>query len=300
MTERESKRDSECDSEREAESRSRSQRTAGCMWRIITSPPADGAANMAIDEAILEAVLAGCAPPTLRFYTWNPPCISIGCFQRAQRSADLRRLPGMGFGFVRRPTGGRAVLHADELTYAIAAPLTSVGGTSVLDSYLSISRGLRAGLAAMGIPAEIAPRGGARPGASAACFDSASSYEIMAGGRKIVGSAQTRRGGLSEGALLQQGAIPFSMDFRALAEALALTAEEANDLPNRVATLGEYLGENGRGLAERFSKLVAAITEGLLTELMKEAQPGELSPAEIDAAASLAAKYRSDEWNLLR
>ncbi|HPU76421.1 MAG TPA: hypothetical protein PLG65_09690, partial [Bacillota bacterium] len=141
------------------------------VWRIINSPAADGATNMAIDESILEAVRQGQSPPTLRLYTWKPACLSIGRFQRVARSADWDALAGLGYGFIRRPTGGRAVLHDDELTYAVIANtaqlagtgantdtacgsgVTDMGsstGTGVLDTYLILSRGLAAGLARMG------------------------------------------------------------------------------------------------------------------------------------------------------
>ena len=83
-------------------------------WRIINSPAADGATNMAIDESILETVRQGQSPPTLRLYTWKPACLSIGRFQRAARSVDRDALASLGYDFVRRPTGGRAVLHDDN------------------------------------------------------------------------------------------------------------------------------------------------------------------------------------------
>ena len=99
------------------------------QWRIISSPAADGATNMAIDESILEAVRQEQSPPTLRLYTWKPACLSIGRFQRAARSVDFDALTSLGYDFVRRPTGGRAVLHDDELTYAVIASTTQLAGT---------------------------------------------------------------------------------------------------------------------------------------------------------------------------
>lgn len=325
---------------------------SSAAWRIINSPAADGATNMAIDEAILEAVRQGQSPPTLRLYSWQPACLSIGRFQRAARSADLDALATLGYGFVRRPTGGRAVLHDHELTYAVVAATSELacaregdgncncdcdsnsssssssarGGTStgVLDTYLTLSRGLAAGLARMGIPVELAPRDAGRahrgsrrdcdrdgdreldreldrePGrsASAACFDSPSSYELLAAGRKIVGSAQVRRGST----LLQHGSILISMDFAATEAVMGLSPGSGLELSSRVATAGEFIPGFPVDISpERLlTQLAKAIAAGLTSEVMRNARPGQLTQAELDLASELAVKYRSDEWNLSR
>lgn len=269
-------------------------------WRIIRSEPADGAWNMAVDEAILEAVLAGQAPPTLRFYTWQPYSLSLGYFQRAARSADRAELARRGWTLVRRPTGGRGVLHADELTYSIAAPASLFAqfeGSGVTQTYLAISKGLAEGLRIAGVPCDIAPERAHRDTtasarqASAACFDSPSSYELTAGGRKIVGSAQTRRGD----ALLQHGSIPMSMDHAAAAAVMALPAGAgAEMLARSVATVWEFVPDCTAG------RLADALLQGLAGQLMKKARPGTLSGAELAVAESLRHKYMSDEWNFMR
>jgi len=269
-------------------------------WRIIRSEPADGAWNMAVDEAILEAVIAGAAPPTLRLYTWQPWCLSLGYFQRAERSADRAELARRGWTLVRRPTGGRGVLHADELTYSIVAPTSLVAefeGSGVTQTYLAISRGLAEGLQLVGVPCEIAPERTYRQTtasarlASAACFDAPSSYELTAGGRKIVGSAQTRRGN----ALLQHGSIPMSMGHAAAAAVMALPANAgAEMLARSVATVREFAPDC------TVERLADALIEGLTRRLMKRARPGTLSGAELEVAESLRQKYLSDEWNLMR
>lgn len=317
------------------------------VWRIINSPAADGATNMAIDESILEAMRQGQSPPTLRLYTWKPACLSIGRFQRAARSADFDALATLGYDFVRRPTGGRAVLHDNELTYAViadAAALAGAGsgnrasvgsdssavstddseghssstGTGVLDTYLTLSRGLAAGLARMGIPVELAPRDAGRAhrggsagagsggrtdhkggtGGSAACFDSASAYELLAAGRKIVGSAQVRRGS----AFLQHGSIPISMDFAAAEAAMGLPPGSGLELSRLVATVGEFIpGFPVDISSERLLTQVAeAIAAGLTSEVMKTARPGQLDQSELELASELRAKYQSEGWNLSR
>jgi lipoate-protein ligase A len=323
-------------------------------WRIINSPAADGATNMAIDESILETVRQGQSPPTLRLYTWKPACLSIGRFQRAARSVDRDALASLGYDFVRRPTGGRAVLHDDELTYAVIANATELAGatsaragatygsgvsdadgsegessgigigtgtgtgtgTGVLDTYLALSRGLAAGLARMGIPAELAPRdagrahrgcgrggdgcsetgSGGRVGGSAACFDSPSAYELLAAGRKIVGSAQVRRGST----LLQHGSIPISMNFAVAEAAMGMPKGSGADLSRCVATVGEFIAGFPTEISseEVIAQLAEAIARGLMSEVMEAAQPGELTRVELDLASQLRAKYQSEDWNL--
>lgn len=120
-------------------------------WRLLKTGFADGATNMAIDEAILLAVAEGKAPPTLRFYGWEPPCLSIG-YSQSMGEVDVDRCRKAGIGLVRRPTGGRAILHADELTYSVVAPQTEprvAGG--VIESYRRLSLGLVAGLRALSL-----------------------------------------------------------------------------------------------------------------------------------------------------
>ena len=120
-------------------------------WRLIVTEPADGATNMAIDQAIAEAVAQGEVLPTLRFYSWHPACVSLGQSQSAAL-LDLNRCTALGWDIVRRATGGRTVLHIDELTYSIIAPENEPrvkGG--VLASYQRLSLGLQAGLEAAGL-----------------------------------------------------------------------------------------------------------------------------------------------------
>src|SRR6266568_985857 len=170
---------------------SRSSASTSDGWRLLLDKPASGAWNMAVDEVLLDGVATGTAPPTLRFYEWTPPCLSLGYFQP--------------FDVVRRPTGGRAILHDRELTYSIALPASVLGQDGgVLPSYYRLSLALQDGLRRLGVPATLAPESA---GSSAAhgpvCFDRPSAHAILLPGRKLVGSAQMRRGG----GLLQHGSI---------------------------------------------------------------------------------------------
>ncbi len=214
------------------------------MWRLIVDEPATGAENMAVDEAITQGIAAGLVAPTLRFYAWSPPCVSMGRNQAAS-GIDLGRCAARGYDVVRRPTGGRAILHTDEMTYSIvASPDNRLMQGYVLDSYLRISHGLVAGLRSLGIDAQEAPgTNRAGPDVSAACFEVPSAYEIVAGTRKILGSAQARR----STSVLQHGSLPLVGDLTRVVDCLAFEDEAEREalrasLKGHAATVEELLG----------------------------------------------------------
>ncbi|MBM4235394.1 MAG: lipoate--protein ligase family protein [Firmicutes bacterium] len=180
------------------------------QWRLIIDPPMTGRANMEKDLELMEEVAGGECPPILRLYRWNPPALSLGYFQDENEVADLEACRRAGIDLVRRPTGGRAVLHYDELTYSIIVPEVHpfIDQGSVLETYRSISRGLVTALNLMGITALLTPEREGQAGlAPGSCFDTPSAYEIQVQGKKVIGSAQLRRDGI----LLQHGAILFRL-----------------------------------------------------------------------------------------
>lgn len=262
-------------------------------WRLLLDPPADGATNMAIDTAILEAVGAGAAPPTLRLYGWAPVCLSIGALQPAERTLAAPGLPGRDW--VRRPTGGRAVLHDQELTYAVIAreddPFVEGG---IGPAYQRIAGALAGGLARIGVPdLAVAPSGRrGRRSSGPACYDAVSAYELTAGGRKLVGSAQVRR----LGAVLQHGSIVFSLDRRALAARLAVADREAlvAALADEATALDELLQPPptrealGAAIVAGFRDAVGTLTLAALT------------PTERGRLPDLIALYRSEGWSYRR
>lgn len=261
-------------------------------WRLLDTGHAEGAMNMAIDEAILLAVAGNRSPPTLRFYGWCPPCVSVGRAQSLEREIDLAACQRLGYTWVRRPTGGRAILHIDELTYSVAVPQSEerVAG-DIVTSYRRLSLGLVAGLRLVGC--DIA-QAGLRPDArqadkSAACFDVPSHYEVTAKNRKLVGSAQVRR----KGVVLQHGALPLSGDVSRVVDVLALPQVERTELraklQSRAITLEEALG-HGVGRSE----VVSAMSEGFGLALNLEWRPGQLSAEEWATAALLQAKYAGE------
>jgi len=279
-------------------------------WRMIAGFGLSGALNMALDEALLESVIAG-SGPVIRLYSWEPATLSLGVNQpvgEVEPGECARR----GFGLVRRLTGGRAVLHQHELTYSVIAKESDrrVSG-GVVESYRKISEALVDGLRELGAEVSLAPpdralhralvearRSGAEAGLAegshgAVCFDAASDYELTAGGRKLVGSAQARRGG----ALLQHGSILLDVDWDAWASVFAYRTEAgrlraAAKLPSRMTSLREQLGR--RVGIEEASEAVAAGFERVFQIALYH---GNLTEAESALASRLAdEKYGSDKW----
>jgi lipoate-protein ligase A len=258
-------------------------------WRLIVDDaPRSGAANMAADQAIAEACAAGASLPTVRFYRWAPPAVSLGRHQPlAEIDADA--VAARGYEVVRRPTGGRAILHIDEFTYSVAAPDSDprmAGG--VMDAYLRISNALMAGLRALGVAADKAP-GSVRVGkdVSAACFEAPSAYEITAGPRKLMGSAQSRRAGY----VLQHGSLPLVGDITRLIDVLNLDADAAaalrRGLAARACTLAEALGVADDDPLVAFASVCAAMRQGFEQSLNLQFKVSQLTPAELRRTAVL-------------
>src|ERR1700736_340121 len=135
--------------------------TSDAAWRLLLDPPAAGGWNMAVDEVLLDGVAEGSAPPTLRFYEWAPPCLSLGYFQPFE-VVDVDGCRSLGVDVVRRPTGGRAILHDRELTYSVALPASVLGSDGgVLPSYYRLRLALQEGLRRLGVPATLAPESAA-------------------------------------------------------------------------------------------------------------------------------------------
>jgi lipoate-protein ligase A len=154
------------------------------QWRLIDDFPAFGTRNMAVDEAILQSVTEGRALPTLRLYSWNPPCLSLGYGQKSS-DVDFERAAALGWQVVRRPTGGRAILHTDEMTYSLSLPVDDdLAAGTVIDSYRRISTALIAGLSRLGIQPGADRRTEPSARIGPVCFEIPSHYEITVEGRK--------------------------------------------------------------------------------------------------------------------
>lgn len=268
-------------------------------WRlIIEDEPRDGSTNMAIDESLLELHTQGETPPTVRFYRWEPPAVTIGYFQDAAATIDLEACRSAGVSLVRRITGGRALLHKMDLTYSIVAREDNpVVGGSLLDTYLKIGRALQAGLRILGVQAELAPGGKDREQSPAACFAVTSRHELTAAGKKLVGSAQYRR----HNGFLQHGSLPLQ-DESTLFFNLLLFPDPQNrktardNYKSRAVCLGEVVRRQ-----VTFEEIAEIFRRGITVAFGVELVPSRLSPLEEALAQQLKLKkYQRPEWNLFR
>ncbi|MBK6429392.1 MAG: biotin/lipoate A/B protein ligase family protein [Anaerolineae bacterium] len=263
-------------------------------WRLLSSAPLDGATNMALDEALAESAGAGESLPTLRFYQWAPPCLSLGRNQPLSE-VDLAACQRLGYDIVRRPTGGRSILHTDELTYSVTGPASEprlTGG--VLDAYLRLAEALELGLERMGLTVKKAP-GDTRTGAdvSAACFEVPSAYEITVNGRKLIGSAQSRR----QGWVLQHGSLPLTGDITRVVDGLAVASADEREalrltLGQRATTVEAELGK-----PIDIHAAMVALAGAFAEHLHLSFEPGELSAREQQRVERLLSeRYRHPAW----
>jgi len=212
------------------------------MWELIIDGAIDGKSNMAIDAALFEEVASSSTPRTIvRFYQWSRPTLSLGRNQKIEKAVDMDYCAAHGIDVVHRPTGGRAVLHDDELTYAVISNDSSHFGDTIYGNYKAVSEALCRAYNAMGVPAVLAPDtkklSGFANGADLPCFMSPSRYELMVDGKKIVGSAQRRL----RDTFLQHGSMPVTCDRKALAFATQL--QDSSLLDQEMAGLAEFLPE---------------------------------------------------------
>jgi lipoyl(octanoyl) transferase len=263
-------------------------------WRLLITPPAPGAWNMAVDEAILEHTGRGESLPTLRLYAWEPACLSLG-FAQPFADLDAARLSGRGWGVVRRPTGGRAILHTDELTYSVIAPASdALMAGSLMESYNRLAGALMDAVRALGLPVELnQDRGTDEIVSNPICFEVPSAYEITVGGKKLIGSAQARR---KEG-VLQHGSLPLAGDLARITEVLVFAGdsdrlEAAQRLLARATTVESVLGHE-----VLWKDAAQAFIQGFEAQLGLRLEQGELSFGEKKRVEILVReKYDSPDW----
>ena len=254
------------------------------IWRCIDSGPLSGPDNMAIDEAMLESHLAGETPPTLRVYGWQPPAVSLGRFQRADSSLDLAACRDLGIDVVRRPTGGRAILHtAEEVTFSLVISARRLGTTGVMNSYRALAGGIIAALRSLGLDARLVERSSPTPTPGVldpACFAVKARCDLLVGASKLVGSAQVQR----HGVILQQNSLPLRIrldDWRAVFRRSG-AAPDAVGLCDVAARCVEY-GDVAVALREGFASAVGVtLPDSGLTE-RELAMARDLAPRTIVA-----------------
>ena len=263
-------------------------------WRLLITPAATGARNMAVDEAILEYLGRGESLPTLRLYAWDPACLSLGHAQPIA-DVDLSRLRQNGWEVVRRATGGRAILHTDELTYSvIGSPEEPVLAGGVLESYNRIAQALLLAVKNLDVPVEIKrekPDGNAAP--NPVCFEVPSTYEITVNGKKLIGSAQARK---KEG-VLQHGSLPLTGDLTRICQALIFESESARaDASKRLLRRATTV-ESALGRAVSWEMAAWAFSRAFETQFGICFEQGELSEKEISRTEELVReKYGHPSW----
>ena len=243
------------------------------MWRLINSGPCRGSENMAVDVAIARAHAQGLVPPTLHFYSWQPPTVSLGYHQAIDGNVDLEACARHGYGLCRRPTGGRAILHDCEVTFSIIVSEAILGTSSVMDSYRVLAGPIVAALRSLGAPAELVDRTAAparaKGGANPACFAAKARCDLMVNGRKLLGSAQLRR----DGVVLEQNSLPLKLGYQRWGEIFVGAGGEA--LAQAATDLWTAAG---REIAP--SEVEAALSSAFEAELGVNLQPNELTDME--------------------
>ncbi len=251
-------------------------------WRLVRTPAMAGAWNMAVDEAMLLTHAAGLVPPTLRLYCWTPPAVSLGLLQRYD-AFNEQACWQLGFAIVRRPSGGGAVLHQHEVTYAVVVDSRFCPyGSSVLATYRWLSEGLIAGLRFLGISASLPDRTNGPTLPATFCFVRLTGADLEVSGRKLGGSAQARQRNF----LLQHGSLPLQLDKTAIAQLFG--TQETHSFT---------CVEEAAGRKVEPDEFADALVRGFETALNITFHVGELTEAEWRLAELLVAgKYGTESW----
>jgi lipoate-protein ligase A len=242
-------------------------------WRLLDTGASPGSLNMAIDQAVLSMHARGESPPTLRIYQWSPPAISLGYFQRCH-GIDLAACRRLGIDVVRRPTGGRAVLHFEDLTYCVVAGTTDGIPSAVTAAFRLICGGLSAAFRILGFETELGRQGAGSP-QSDMCFLTITAGDLLHKGKKFIGSAQTWQGS----SMLQHGSIILEPHSEILARLQggeygpSATREEMFE--DTVTSVREILGR-----VPGIGEVGAAIRHGMAHALGAEFTKGKLSQRE--------------------
>ena len=263
-------------------------------WRLLFTPPARGAWNMAVDEALLDSTSRGDSLPTLRLYAWTPACLSLGHAQ-SHTDVDIARVRASGWDVVRRLTGGRAILHTDELTYSVTGPAENpILAGSVLESYSRLAQALLRAVHDLGLPVEMKEgKADAEGNTNPVCFEVPSTYEITVSGKKLIGSAQARR---KEG-VLQHGSLPLAGDLTRITEALVFPDEEARRRAAERLLARATTVESVFGAEVTWDDAARALVRAFEAELGIQFERGELSAWESSRAEELVReKYDHPSW----
>ncbi|MFA5843525.1 MAG: lipoate--protein ligase family protein [Coriobacteriia bacterium] len=245
------------------------------VWRLLSHEARDGAWNMAVDEVLLSGKAEGSSPPTLRLYAWEKPTVSLGRFQ-ALDGIDIEACEEFGVAIVRRPTGGRGVLHDDEVTYAVVAGTADGVPRGTAASYRHVSGGLVAAYRILGVAADITRR--PRGGDAAACYLHSTTADLSLGVAKLSGSAQRWQGDTC----VQHGSFVRTRDVLLEGRVFRLDPDGISKLARTTATLADALGE-----APALDVVRDAVVAGFEYSLGVRLEPGCLSDDEEEKALTL-------------
>ena len=266
------------------------------LWRLLPFGRRDAFENMAIDEAILRVNRIK-ETPTLRLYGWSSPAVSLGYFQDVKKEVDIDACHRRRIHIVRRPTGGKAVLHDGDLTYAvIARDSNPLFPADILGTYRVISDCIAGGLALLGIAAHMAGKSRALDGDSlkASCFSSPSQYELLVKDRKICGSAQVR----SHGVFLQHGSILMDFDPYKTCDVMLPHSENYEAQVFRMKQAVTSVIEHTDSPMD-ISVVCCKLMKGFERTLGIDLAPGILSPEEEELKTHLLeSKYMNIKWNM--
>ncbi len=246
-------------------------------WRVIPLKSDNAFINMAVDEAVCESVASGKSQPTIRFYTWTPSAVSIGYFQSLNDEVDVNVAKELGVDIVRRRTGGGAVYHdtKGEITYSVILPENEMP-KGIRESYQVICGWIIESLKNLGIESEFKPIN-----------------DIIAGGKKISGNAQTRRNGV----LLQHGTLLYDLDVRTMFTLLKVPKEKISDkmIQSVEERVTKVLNFGDFSMQDVYDAMLNGFTRN------KEYEISSLSGEETDRSKELAtARYKTNEWNYRR
>ncbi|SFB25220.1 lipoate-protein ligase A [Lentibacillus halodurans] len=265
-------------------------------WLFLDTGHHDAAVNMALDECMINWLNEGKIQPTLRLYGWKKPSLSIGHFQKAGKTIDFNAVDKHGCQFVRRLTGGSAVLHDNELTYSLVISEKDPGiPKSVKDAYYVLSKGVLEGYRNLGVEADYAlPEKRARREHSAICFEEPAYYEMVVDGKKLSGNAQTRKNGV----LMQHGSVPMRMDTDMLFDLFRFPSEKSRQrkreaFHHKAVTIDELTNKQ-----HTYEMMTAAFKKGFETGLNIAFKPLKLSESDWEEVFYLAdTKYESEALN---
>lgn len=269
-------------------------------WYFINSGACSPSFNMALDEALLDWHSKGEIPPVVRFYQWNPATLSIGYFQSVEKEINMEQVAKHQLGFVRRPTGGRGVLHEHELTYSIIVSESYPNmPATVTEAYRVLSEGLLIGFQKLGLDAYFSvpdseeKRNDLKNPKSAVCFDAPSWYELVVEGKKVAGSAQTRQ----KGVILQHGAILLDLDEDKLVSLFNYPSDAVKErvrrgLPKKAVAINRI-----REIPASMEECIVAFKSGFEEGLEIEFKPYKLTDVQLNYVKALEARrYANKEW----